>query len=120
MPSVAISCAATALMYAELDDELDRFFEAVMAAAKKRGELVTLSNMLCFRGLALAQRGDLEARSQDLRESDELVSYLPTQQGAIYFHSYLADVLTNRGELEEAEACWRRSGSRRRSPRAAT
>jgi DNA-binding CsgD family transcriptional regulator len=31
------------------------------------------------------------------------VSYLPSQQGAIYYRSYLADVLTNRGELEEAE-----------------
>jgi class 3 adenylate cyclase/DNA-binding CsgD family transcriptional regulator len=104
MPSVALSCAVTALMYAEADPELDRFFEAVMAAARKRGELVTLSNMLCFRGLVLAQRGDLEGATQDLRESDELVEYLPSQQGAIYYHSYLADVLTNRGELEEAEA----------------
>jgi len=104
MPSVAISCAVTALMYAEADAELDRFFDAVMAAARKRGELVTLSNMLCFRGLVLAQRGDLEGATQDLRESDELVEYLPSQQGAIYYHSYLADVLTNRGELEEAEA----------------
>jgi DNA-binding CsgD family transcriptional regulator len=59
--------------------------------------------MLCFRGLTLAQRGDLEAAIEDLRESDDLVRYLPSQQGAIYFHSYLADVLTNRGELEEAE-----------------
>jgi DNA-binding CsgD family transcriptional regulator len=104
MPSVAISCAVTALMYAEADAELDRFFDAVMAAARKRGELVTLSNMLCFRGLVLAQRGDLEGATQDLRESDELVEYLPSQQGAIYYHSYLADVLTNRGELEQAEA----------------
>jgi len=104
MPSVAISCAATALMYAEYDEEIDRFFEAIMKAAKQRGELVTLSNMLCFRGLTLAQRGDLDAAIEDLRESDELVPYLPTQQGAIYFHSYLADVLTNRGELDEAEA----------------
>ena len=56
------------------------------------------------RGLTLAQRGDLDAAIEDLRESDELVPYLPTQQGAIYFHSYLADVLTNRGELDEAEA----------------
>jgi class 3 adenylate cyclase/DNA-binding CsgD family transcriptional regulator len=103
MPSVAISCAATALMFAEYDDALDHFFEAVMAAARKRGELVTLSNMLCFRGLTHAQRGDLESAVQDLRESDELVRYLPSQQGAIYYHSYLADVLTNRGELEEAE-----------------
>jgi DNA-binding NarL/FixJ family response regulator len=103
MPSVAISCAVTALMYAELDAGLDRFFEPLMQAAKKRGELVTLSNLLCFRGLTLAQRGDLEAAIQDLRESDELVSYLPSQQGAIYYRSYLADVLTNRGELEEAE-----------------
>jgi DNA-binding CsgD family transcriptional regulator len=104
MPSVAISCAAWALMCAEVGPAVDRYFEAVMATAKKRGELVTLSNMLCFRGLALAQRGDLEAATQDLRESGELVSYLPTQQGAIYFHSYLADVLTNRGQIEEAEA----------------
>ncbi|MFL5940457.1 MAG: AAA family ATPase [Gaiellaceae bacterium] len=103
MPSVAISCAVTALMYAELDDDLDRFFEALMEASKKRGELVTLSNLLCFRGLTLAQRGDLEGAIQDLRESDELVSYLPSQQGAIYYRSYLADVLTNRGELDEAE-----------------
>ena len=110
MPSVAISCAAWALMCAEAGPELDRYFEAVMATAKKRGELVTLSNMLCFRGLALAQRGDLEAATQDLRESGELVSYLPTQQGAIYFHSYLADVLTNRGEIDEAEASLARLG----------
>jgi class 3 adenylate cyclase/DNA-binding CsgD family transcriptional regulator len=103
MPSVAISCAATALMYAEYDAETDRFFEAMMDASKRRGELVTLSNMLCFRGLTLAQRGDLEAAIQDLRESDELVRYLPSQQGAIYYHSYLADVHTNRGELDEAE-----------------
>jgi class 3 adenylate cyclase/DNA-binding CsgD family transcriptional regulator/tetratricopeptide (TPR) repeat protein len=104
MPSVAISCAATALMFAEYDAEIDRFFDAMMEASKRRGELVTLSNMLCFRGLTLAQRGDLEAAMQDLRESDDLVRYLPSQQGAIYYHSYLADVLTNRGELDEAEA----------------
>ena len=103
MPSVAISCAATALMYAEADAEIDRFFDLMIKASKKRGELVTLSNMLCFRGLTLAQRGDLDAAIQELRESDELVRYLPTQQGAIYFRSYLADVLTNRGELDEAE-----------------
>jgi class 3 adenylate cyclase/DNA-binding CsgD family transcriptional regulator len=103
MPSVAISCAATALMYAELDEELDRFFDALMEAAKKRGELVTLSNLLCFRGLTLAQRGDLEGAIEDLRESDDLVSYLPSQQGAIYYRSYLADVRTNRGELDDAE-----------------
>jgi class 3 adenylate cyclase/DNA-binding CsgD family transcriptional regulator len=103
MPSVAISCAATALLYAETDHEVDRFFELMIGAAKKRGELVTLSNMLCFRGLTLAQRGELESAIQDLRESDELVPYLPTQQGAIYFRSWLADVLTNRGELDEAE-----------------
>ncbi len=103
MPSVAISCAAAALMYAEDPVAVDRFFDAVMKAAKERGELVTLSNMLCFRGLTLAQRGDLDSAMCDLRESDELVPYLPTQQGAIYFHSYLADVLTNRGELDEAE-----------------
>jgi DNA-binding CsgD family transcriptional regulator len=104
MPSVAISCAATALMFAEIDEETDRFFDLVLKAAKEGGELVTLSNMLCFRGLTLAQRGDLAAAIQDLRESDEIVPYLPTQQGSIYYHSYLADVLTNRGEVDEAEA----------------
>jgi DNA-binding CsgD family transcriptional regulator/Flp pilus assembly protein TadD len=103
-PSVAISCAATALMVAEHDVETDRFFDVMLRSSKERGELVTLSNMLCFRGLTLAQRGDLESAIHDLRESDELVSYLPTQQGAIYFHSYLADVLTNRGDIDEAEA----------------
>jgi DNA-binding NarL/FixJ family response regulator len=75
----------------------------VMEASRKRGELVTLSNLLCFRGLSLAQRGDLEGAIQDLRESDDLVSYLPSQQGAIYYRSYLADVLTNRGEVDEAD-----------------
>jgi DNA-binding CsgD family transcriptional regulator len=60
--------------------------------------------MLAFRGLAVAQRGDLDAAIEDLRESDELVPYLPTQQGSIYYHSYLADVLTNRGEVDQAEA----------------
>jgi class 3 adenylate cyclase/DNA-binding CsgD family transcriptional regulator len=103
MPSVAISCAATTLMFAELEEETDTFFDAMVEAAKKRGELVTLSNMLCFRGLTMGRRGDLEGALEDLRESDDLVSYLPTQQGAIYFHSFVADVHTNRGELDEAE-----------------
>ena len=103
MPSVAISCAATALLYAELDEELDLFFDWMLDAARTRGELVTLSNMLCFRGLAHAQRGDLDEAIADLRESDELVPYLTSQQGAIYFRSYLADVLTNKGDVAEAE-----------------
>jgi class 3 adenylate cyclase/DNA-binding CsgD family transcriptional regulator len=116
-PSVAISCAATALMFAEIDDETDRFFDLMLKAAKERGELVTLSNMLCFRGLTLAQRGDLDAAVEDLRESDELVPYLPTQQGAIYFHSYLADVLTNRGQIDEAEAVLAELGVPEDAPR---
>jgi class 3 adenylate cyclase/DNA-binding CsgD family transcriptional regulator/tetratricopeptide (TPR) repeat protein len=103
MPSVAISCAASALVSAEVDADADRFFELMIGASRRRGELVTLSNMLCFRGLMLSQRGELESAIHDLRSSDELVQYLPTQQAAIYFRSYLADVFTNRGELDEAE-----------------
>jgi DNA-binding CsgD family transcriptional regulator len=103
MPSVSISCAATALVSAEYDEPADRFFDTLMGAARKRGELVTLANLLCFRGLMLAQRGDLEAGIQDLRESDELVTYVPGQQAPIYFRSFFADVLTNRGEPDEAE-----------------
>jgi tetratricopeptide (TPR) repeat protein len=103
MPSVAISCAATALLYAEHEEELDVFFEWMLDASRSRGELVTLSNMLCFRGLSRAQRGDLEGAIEDLRESDELVPYLTSQQGAIYYRSYLADVLTNSGRVAEAE-----------------
>src|SRR5207247_7834088 len=61
------------------------------------------SNMLCFRGLARAQCGELEEAMKDLRDSDDLVPYLTSQQGAIYYRSYLADVLTNMGEVEEAE-----------------
>jgi len=104
MPSMAIACAASALMYAEYDAELDRFFDVMMDSARKRGELVTLSTLLTFRGLTLAQRGDLNAAIADLRESSEVVPYVPSQQGVLYFSSYMADVLTNRGELEEAEA----------------
>ncbi len=105
VPSMAIACAASALMYAEYDAELDRFFDVMMESARKRGELVTLSSLLCFRGLTFAQRGDLDAAIADLRESSEVVPYVPSQQGVLYYSSYMADVLTNRGELEEAEAC---------------
>ena len=118
-PSVAISCAATALIAAELDSQTDRFFELILSAARETGELVTLSNMLCFRGLSWAQRGDLESAIADLRESDELIAYSPTQQGAIYFHSYLADVLTNRGELDEAESTLAELGVPEDVPRSA-
>ena len=104
VPSMAIACAASALMYAEYDAELDRFFDVMMESARKRGELVTLSTLLCFRGLTFAQRGDLNAAIADLRESSEVVPYVPSQQGVLYYSSYMADVLTNRGELEEAEA----------------
>jgi class 3 adenylate cyclase/tetratricopeptide (TPR) repeat protein len=105
VPSMAIACAASALMYAEYDVELDRFFDVMMESASKRGELVTLSTLLCFRGLTHAQRGDLNAAITDLRESSEVVPYVPGQQGVLYYSSYMADVLTNRGELEEAQAC---------------
>ncbi len=105
VPSMAVACAASALMYAEYDAELDRFFDVMMESARKRGELVTLSSLLCFRGLTFAQRGDLNAAIEDLRESSEVVPYVPSQQGVLYYSSYMADVLTNRGELDEAEAC---------------
>jgi class 3 adenylate cyclase/tetratricopeptide (TPR) repeat protein len=104
VPSMAIACAASALMYAEYDAELDRFFDVMMDAARKRGELVTLSSLLTFRGLTVAQRGDLNAAIADLREASEVVPYVPSQQSVLYYSSYIADVLTNRGELEEAEA----------------
>src|SRR3954454_4837306 len=92
-------------MHAENDPELDRFFDVMMESARKRGELVTLSTLLCFRGLTFAQRGDLNAAIADLRESSEVVPYVPSQQGVLYYSSYMADVLTNRGEFAEAEAC---------------
>jgi len=104
VPSMAIASAASALMYAEYDAELDRFFDVMMESARKRGELVTLSSLLCFRGLTFAQRGDLNAAIADLRESSEVVPFVPSQQGVLYYSSYMADVLTNRGELIEAEA----------------
>jgi len=48
-----------------------------------------------------------------------MVPYLPTQQGSIYYHSYLADVLTNRGELDEAEATLAELGVPEDVPRSA-
>ena len=40
---------------------LRTLLEVMMEAARKRGELVTLSTLLCFRGLMRSQRGDLAA-----------------------------------------------------------
>jgi tetratricopeptide (TPR) repeat protein len=105
MPSMAIACAASAFLFAEYDAEADRFFDVMMEAAQKRGELVTLSNLLCFRGLMRSQRGDIVGAIEDLRESNEVVPFLPRQQAVLYYSSYLADALTNRGDLEESERC---------------
>jgi class 3 adenylate cyclase/DNA-binding CsgD family transcriptional regulator len=102
--STAVSTAGLTLVLAGATDLAGRYFDAAVEAAKRRGELVMLGSMLTYRGYLHIYRGDLAAAEDDLRQPPTLVSYGRDQPIPAFYQSYLAEVLVERGELEDAEA----------------
>jgi DNA-binding CsgD family transcriptional regulator len=101
--STAVSTAGLTLVLAGEIDLAERYFDAAVEAAKRRGELVMLGSMLTYRGYLHVYRGDLAAAEDDLRQPPTLVAYGHDQPIPAFYQSYLAEVLVERGKLAEAE-----------------
>ena len=74
-------------------------YDSAIDRARRRGDVLTASEALLFRGIASLRGGDLSSAEEDLRESIELGGFttsLPDQS------AFLAELLIERGELEEA------------------
>ena len=105
MPSVAISCAACGADVRRARRRarpLLRGRDGGGEEARRAGH--ALEHALLPRPGAGAARRPRRPRSRTCASRTSSSTTCPSQQGAIYFHSYLADVLTNRGEIDEAEA----------------
>jgi class 3 adenylate cyclase/DNA-binding CsgD family transcriptional regulator/tetratricopeptide (TPR) repeat protein len=88
-------------------EEAVRVYDEAVDEARRRGDLTTVSALLVFRGIATLHRGDLRSAEDDLRESLEIAGVTTARP---YQTGFLAEVLIERGELEEAELVHRRAG----------
>jgi DNA-binding CsgD family transcriptional regulator len=92
--------ALFALTVAGEVDTASRVFEEALGEARRRGDLLSVHTVLLYRGLLAAQQGDLLRAEEDLRSAE----LDPAEQAALalYRAGYLADVLLDRDQLEDA------------------
>jgi DNA-binding CsgD family transcriptional regulator len=76
----------------------------VVAAARQRGDLLNVTLGVAVRGLFKKWFGDLLAAEADAREGLSLAEQLGAPQIVLYAAVSLADVLFERGQLDEADA----------------
>jgi DNA-binding CsgD family transcriptional regulator len=102
--AVALLYTGFTLMVTGYTDEAMRFFGDALAVARKRGDLVTIVGLLIFRGRLEIELGDLDAAEADFVEAEQ-IGLLGRMQAALPYHvSTWAEVLAERGRLDEAEA----------------
>jgi class 3 adenylate cyclase/DNA-binding CsgD family transcriptional regulator len=108
--TVALFYTGFTFTVAGYTDDAKRFFAESLAAARRRGDLVTVVGLLVFRGLLETELGDLAAADTDLAEAHE-IGLLSRMQAALPYHtSFWADVLIELGRLDEAESLLAASG----------
>jgi DNA-binding CsgD family transcriptional regulator len=107
---LALLYAAFALSRAGLFDQALAVYDASLAAAKRRGDVFRAAPILAFRGSTKMLGGDLNAALADLRDGMELTIAQQVDTAAPYAISFLAQALTERGELDEATAVLDRTG----------
>jgi DNA-binding CsgD family transcriptional regulator len=92
--------ALFALTVAGEVDTASRVFEEALGEARRRGDLLSVHTVLLYRGLLAAQQGDLLRAEEDLRSAE----LDPAEQAALalYRAGYLADVLLDRDQPEDA------------------
>jgi class 3 adenylate cyclase/tetratricopeptide (TPR) repeat protein len=102
--AVALFYTGFTLMVTGNTDEAMRFFADALAVARKRGDLVTIVGLLIFRGRLEIELGDLDAAEADFVEAEQ-IGLLGRMQAALPYHvSTWAEVLAERGRLDDAEA----------------
>jgi len=92
--TLALACAGEVDRAAQVN-------EHALAEARRRGDLLSVALILMIRGFLAAQRGELLAAEEDLRAS-EPGSDLAAVTNPLHRAGYLADVLVDRGEAEDA------------------
>jgi DNA-binding CsgD family transcriptional regulator len=90
--------------------------ERSLAKAHLRGSLLAASAAHIFRGFALARRGDLTEAEEMLRTGAHEVHLWQIAPGPLYPASFLAEVLTERGDLDGAREALAQAGLPPRLP----
>jgi len=102
--AAAVHFAALPLSFAAMTDTAAAVYDRAVADARRRGDIFSVGRLLGFRGLLETERGDLIAAAEDLREAVEIMQARGALLNLYYDASFLADLLLERGEVEEAEA----------------
>jgi DNA-binding CsgD family transcriptional regulator len=101
--AVGFFLALDALSQAGETEEAYRAYEEAVSDARRRGDLLTLSAALGFAGHLRLRHGDLLTAESELREGLELIRPTGTESALFpWYTGTLAEVLIERGELEEA------------------
>jgi len=100
----AVFYAAMAFGFAGLTDASAAVYGRAVADARRRGDIFTVGSLQGFRGLLETERGDLVSAAEDLRQAVEIMQLRGQLLNLQYHASFLADVLLERGEFDEAEA----------------
>ncbi len=102
--TAAVHFAALPLSFAGMTDAAAAVYDRAVADARRRGDIFGAGRLLGFRGLLETERGDLISAAEDLREAVEIMQERGALLNLYYDASFLADLLLERGEGQEAEA----------------
>lgn len=92
-----------ALMLAGEVEQAARGYDAAILSAQNGGDLLTPAALQLFRGRLRSERGELLAAEEDLRPLDQ-AAFHSSPDFQAYRAAFLAEVLLERGETDEAEA----------------
>jgi DNA-binding CsgD family transcriptional regulator len=108
---VGFFLALDALSQAGETEEAYCAYEQAVSEARRRGDLLTLTAALGFAGHLRLRHGDLLLAESDLREGLELIRPAGTESALFpWYAGTLAEVLIERGELDEADQLVAESG----------
>jgi len=96
-----ILLVVSALMWAGEYEQAARVLEEALTEARRRGDPFSAVLILRHKGLLGVHRGDLLAAEEDLR-SAEIGPDLAAVSNPVFHAGYLASVLVDRGEVQEA------------------
>jgi DNA-binding CsgD family transcriptional regulator len=115
--SFGLYYAVIALIVAGDLDTAAEICNRALSAARRRGDLLTTLSTLTWRGCCALRRGELQNAESDVREGLELGDRTGFPPAGLYTAAFLAEILVERGELEEAEAVLASRGFGRELPR---
>jgi DNA-binding CsgD family transcriptional regulator len=100
--SMAFYYAVNVLPRSGLLDEAVSILDQAVAQARRRGDILTVADILMFRGVCQTHRGDLRAAVADLREAIDLAVAHGLLVAWPYSIGFLAQALLEQGDVEEA------------------